>query len=193
MSLTQQVYESLRRDILGLRFEENVFLNEGDLAGRYGVSKSPMREALHRLCMEGILVSHPRKGYLLAAVTPQEFMHAQRLRMLCEGYAMELAMQRPQAEKAALVAMAGRPYAIEDNAAFHLMVADMGGVQTLSAIIRRLLSTVERTISMRSQARGIGLQPADIHLEMAGAIEAGDISRARAALARDLSLSEEMR
>lgn len=190
MTLTQEVYTRLRTDILSLTFAENEFLNEAELAKRYSVSKAPIREALHRLCMEGVLVSWPRKGYLLAPVSQRDYEHTQRLRLLCEGYAIELAAQADAAAKDALVEMSGKPYKIEENAAFHRAIAEMSGVKTLTATVSLLLSTIERTISLRNQSAGIGTQAGDVHRRMAKAIQRGDAQAAKEALAEDLRLAE---
>lgn len=190
MSLTEQVYGRLRQDILDLQFGENEFLNEAALAARYGMSKAPLREALHRLCMEGVLVSHPRKGYLLAPVTQQEFAHAQRLRFLCEGYAIELATLAPKEARTALLAQAEKPYRMAENSAFHRQIAALSGSRVLLQTVERLLSTVERTLSLRMQASGMQPQPATVHQAIAQAILMGDAEAAKQALARDLSLSD---
>lgn len=189
MSLTDQVYRRLRLDILTLRYGENEFLNESALADRYGTSKAPLREALHRLCMEGVLISYPRKGYLLAPVSQQEFAHAQRLRFLCEGYALELAAQAPLEARQALLSQAGSPYKMEENTAFHRTIAEMSGSRTLVQTVERLLSTVERTLSLRFEATGMPPQSAAVHLAIAQALVQGDADAAKRALADDLSLS----
>ena len=189
MSLTEQVYASLRLDILHLHFGENEFLNEAALAERYSVSKAPLREALHRLCMEGVLVSYPRKGYLLAPVTQQEFAHAQQLRLLCEGYAIDLAISAPLEARQALLDGASLPYRMEENSGFHRDLAALSGSRTLLQTVERLLSTVERTLSLRIQAAGMPPQSAEVHQAIAAALVRGDAEAAKQALAEDLSLS----
>ena len=64
-SLTEQVYEALREDILRARRRPGQVVAEPELALHYGVSKTPVREALRLLAQDGCVIVLPRKGYLV--------------------------------------------------------------------------------------------------------------------------------
>ena len=187
MSLSTDVYGKMRADLHGLVFGGNEFLNEEALARRYEVSKAPVREALRQLCMEGVLVSYPRKGYLIASVSPQELMHAQRLRLLAEGYAIELiAGTAPQEALTRLLELALQPYTLENNTRFHLLLASLTESRSVMDVVARLLSTVERPLSLQNMAE----QPSarrEQHVRLAQALAAGDAEAARLALQDDLA------
>lgn len=186
MSLTTEVYEKMRADLHNLVFDGNAFLNEDALAKRYDVSKAPVLEALRRLCMEGVLVSYPRKGYLIAGITQQELAHTQHLRMLTEGYAVELAMKNASTDaKADLLALAEQPYTLENNTHFHTALAAMAESRTVSDVVSRLMSTVERPLSLRNMTAQPG-NKREAHIQLAKALMAGDTDGALRALARDL-------
>ncbi|MDP6925550.1 MAG: GntR family transcriptional regulator, partial [Rhodospirillales bacterium] len=67
--IRDSVYSRIRADILtcGLAPGSRVF--ENDLAERYGVSKSPVRDALLRLQEHGLVEVLPRKGYLIRPIS----------------------------------------------------------------------------------------------------------------------------
>lgn len=57
------MFETLKQEMLDLKLEPGAFLRENDLCQRFGVSRTPMREALQRLEDQGFLDSVPYKGY----------------------------------------------------------------------------------------------------------------------------------
>ncbi|MDO5033368.1 MAG: GntR family transcriptional regulator [Eubacteriales bacterium] len=64
-TLSNQIYETLMHDIISGVFSPTDIINENTLVERFGVSKSPVRDALIKLCNDGILTSMPRVGYRL--------------------------------------------------------------------------------------------------------------------------------
>lgn len=67
------IYEKLRNEILWLDLEPGQLVDESSLAGRFEVSRSPVREALVRLVSEGLLQTLPNKGTIVAPLRIQEF------------------------------------------------------------------------------------------------------------------------
>ena len=63
-SMTEKVLEALREDIINWVYEENDMITEAEISEKFGASKTPSREALNYLCMEGFLDKIPNKGYL---------------------------------------------------------------------------------------------------------------------------------
>ncbi len=58
----QRVYAQVREDIIGLRLSPGADLDEASLEERFGVSRTPVREALIRLASEGLIVLLPNRG-----------------------------------------------------------------------------------------------------------------------------------
>ena len=56
-SMTECVLEALRNDIINWNYEENDVITEAEISKKFGVSKTPSREALNYLCVEGFLES----------------------------------------------------------------------------------------------------------------------------------------
>jgi DNA-binding GntR family transcriptional regulator len=81
--LRDQIYKLLREDLLGGTLPEGTRLVEVELAERYGVSRTPIREALFQLAREG-LVAQTDRGYALMADTPLDFVQRMGVRLLLD-------------------------------------------------------------------------------------------------------------
>ena len=69
MKLKDQIYEKVLNEITEGRYLQNEIITERELIEKYGVSKSPVREALIELCNENVLVSRPRMGYQIRPIS----------------------------------------------------------------------------------------------------------------------------
>ncbi|ACR10886.1 transcriptional regulator, GntR family [Teredinibacter turnerae T7901] len=81
--LSDQVYGLLKEDLVGDVFSPGQRLVEVDLAKRYGVSRTPVREAMARLSREGLLESHER-GYLCPLDTQRDIVDRLEARRLID-------------------------------------------------------------------------------------------------------------
>ncbi|MEU6642802.1 GntR family transcriptional regulator [Saccharomonospora sp. NPDC046836] len=81
------VYRALRDDILGGRAEQGAALDEAALAGSFGVSRTPVREALRLLQSEGLLVSGPRRQLFVVDLSDRHRREVAILREALEGSA----------------------------------------------------------------------------------------------------------
>jgi DNA-binding GntR family transcriptional regulator len=86
-------YNKLRDDILAGVFIAGSLLQETALASRYGVSRTPMREALARLEQDGLLERAPR-GYRIRAGTPEDVLDIYDARIALESVAISSAAVR---------------------------------------------------------------------------------------------------
>lgn len=62
-TLRDQIYESIKKDLILGKYNLEDPINEKELMMKYNVSKAPIRDALIELCNEGVLKSIPRYGY----------------------------------------------------------------------------------------------------------------------------------
>ncbi|PRX27310.1 DNA-binding GntR family transcriptional regulator [Paraburkholderia sp. BL18I3N2] len=81
--LRDQIYQLLREDLHGGAIPAGARLVELDLAERYGVSRTPVREALFQLAREGLVVRTDR-GYSLMKDTPKDFLQRMEVRLLLD-------------------------------------------------------------------------------------------------------------
>lgn len=82
--MPKSVYEELRDDIVAGRFQPGFPLVEATIAEHYGVSRTPVREALLQLLRDGIVERHGR-GISVATRTPEEILEIYEVRILLEG------------------------------------------------------------------------------------------------------------
>jgi DNA-binding GntR family transcriptional regulator len=80
--LAGRVYEQLKRDILSCVLRPSQAVYEAELAQRYGVSKTPIREALNTLRREGYVHVVPRRGYIVAPISIQDVQQILSLRLI---------------------------------------------------------------------------------------------------------------
>ncbi|HEY7244598.1 MAG TPA: GntR family transcriptional regulator [Xanthobacteraceae bacterium] len=90
-TLQQQVYDSLRADLMGGRFLPGETLSLRKVAFANGVSPMPAREAFKRLLSEGALELLPNRTIAVPKLLIEDFRHLMRVRAMVEGYAAELA------------------------------------------------------------------------------------------------------
>ncbi|WP_329119900.1 GntR family transcriptional regulator [Streptomyces sp. NBC_01465] len=87
-----RVYAHIKQAVLDRRYEGGTLLTEGDLAEAVGVSRTPVREALLRLEVEGLIKLYPKKGALVLAVSAQEISDVVETRLLVEEFAVRKAV-----------------------------------------------------------------------------------------------------
>ncbi|UUN28078.1 GntR family transcriptional regulator [Streptomyces sp. FIT100] len=92
-----RVYTHIKQAVLDRRYEGGTLLTEGELAEAVGVSRTPVREALLKLEMEGLLKLYPKKGALVLAVSAQEIRDVVETRLLVEEFAVRQAVPAPPA------------------------------------------------------------------------------------------------
>ena len=87
-----RVYTHVKQGVLERRYEGGTLLTEGELAEAVGVSRTPVREALLRLEVEGLIRLYPKKGALVLPVSAQEIADVVETRQLVEEHAVRKAV-----------------------------------------------------------------------------------------------------
>jgi len=93
-SLRSRVFSQLQNDILNGYYEPGESLIETKLSEELGVSRTPIREALRQLELEGLVQSIPNKGVIVKGVTSQDIQDIYTIRMLIEGLAARWAAEK---------------------------------------------------------------------------------------------------
>ena len=94
LPLRDVVFETLRQKILKGELKPGERLIEVALAQRLGVSRTPVREAIHKLEQEGLVVMAPRKGAQVATISAQSVRDVLEVRKAMECLAVCLAISR---------------------------------------------------------------------------------------------------
>lgn len=93
-SLRGRVFHTLREDILSGKYKENEELREVSLGEELGVSRTPVREALRRLELEGLVKIIPNKGAYVTGITKKDVDDIYAIRSLLEGLCARWATER---------------------------------------------------------------------------------------------------
>jgi DNA-binding GntR family transcriptional regulator len=94
LNLPDRVYSKLKQQILTCRLAPEHRLIESELCAALHVSRTPLREALNRLALEGLVVAAPLAGYIVAPLTIEDIRDLTEVRQIVESEAAALAAQR---------------------------------------------------------------------------------------------------
>ena len=97
LPLRDVVFNTLRQAILKGELEPGERLMEIQLAKRLGVSRTPIREAIRKLELEGLVVMVPRKGAYVAGLSSEDVKEVLEIRAVLEGLAASLAAKNASA------------------------------------------------------------------------------------------------
>ena len=93
-TLREKILETIRDAILKGALKPGEKVAEPELAERFGISRTPIREAFRQLESEGYLTVIPRKGAVVAALSEKDVDEFYAIKSILEGYAAELAATR---------------------------------------------------------------------------------------------------
>ena len=193
----------LKRDIISCKLRPGQLVGEGELAAEYGMSKTPIREAINLLRQEGFVQILPRRGTLIKAIDVQDVQHTFFLRMLLEPEAAALAASRASGDQlkqlanlseATQVRSTGKILSqadrLENNRLFHVAIAEASGIARLVEMIGGLHEEVERFYNSE-RLRHAGDPTGEHHHELLDAIVSGDADRARSLMADSIRASRQ--
>lgn len=90
IKIRERVYDYLKTSILSGRFNPGKRLTEEHLANEIGVSRTPVREALHKLESEGLIKPRKKRGFVASMDSKDEIEELFDIRASLEGYALRL-------------------------------------------------------------------------------------------------------
>lgn len=196
-SIASALTDQLRSAILAGTFAPDSRLRLEELGTSFGVSLSPVREALLRLCGEGFVVSEEQRGFRVAAATPGKLEELIALRSLLEPYALRLSIERgDMAWEESLVAIFHRLTRIEQkngyvpfldeweraHREFHLALVAGCGMPMLMQFCSMLHDQADRYRRLFLKKHPPQRNVADEHARMLDAVLARDADTACALL-----------
>jgi DNA-binding GntR family transcriptional regulator len=142
--------ELIREAIVDGRLKPGQRLKEEDLARQLGISRTPVREALLMLQVEGLIEATPNRGATVRVHTPDDLEDLYALRALLEGHAARRAGTRiTEAEVDSLRESCERFEAlspdddlrelVRENLFFHSTILDIAGSNRLAAMVRGVI------------------------------------------------------
>lgn len=200
LSLREQIAEHLRNDILCGRMAEGDHLNEAELAKRFGVSRTPIREALQQLMHEGLLDGKRNVGVKVAR-RPLDSIEelVVPIRRSVETFALrsyfatltadDFARWSAILEKMRTACLADDFHLIaEQDIAFHRSIVHRAGQRDLdtlwSAIVARVRHHFAET-QQRLYTQAISIY--DEHVRILDVFRTGDVDAAVEALAQNIA------
>ena len=100
-SLTSIIFEKIREDILNDQYAHGEKIVEAKLAEELGVSRTPVREALKQLELDGLVENIPNRGVIVKGISKQDIYDIFTIRMAIEGIAAQWAVERMSDEELA--------------------------------------------------------------------------------------------
>lgn len=186
--LRETVYEQLRADMISCTLAPGTELREAELASRFDMSKSPVRDALMRLEREGLVITLPRQGYRVAPVSLADVLDMFHLRAALERACVERIVLNASDEQLRsldefrqLDAAAWEGGFIAFNRAFHRRIAELGGNARMRDQLNDLIDLLERAVqvSVASINKGDPQALVTEHTEIINALQARALKRAQ--------------
>ncbi len=187
------VYEMLRAEILSLALSPGSPIDEVQLAERFGMSRTPIREALVRLASEGLVETLPNRSTLVANIDVLNLnpffdaitlMYRVTTRLAAQHHRPEdlEVIRARQTEFAAAVLAQDALAMIATNRQFHAAIAEAGRNPYYCGLFVRLLDDGRRLLRLYYQSFDDRLPEECVHEheEMIDAIAGGDVARADA-------------
>ncbi len=199
--MVTSVYDAIRDAIVAGRIKPGETLSENRLATEFGTSRTPIREALHRLEIEALVERLPR-GVQVRETSPEEIIDIYDVRITLEGAAAraaaeratELDRRRLRAAQAAMVETgADARERAAANRQFHEAVWAASHSPTLVDLLQRLNVHLVRypTTTLEGDDRWQAVLAE--HEELLDAIDAGDPMRAREVAEHHMDGAREVR
>lgn len=193
-----QVFERLREQILSLALAPGTLLSRAELAAQFGLSQTPIRDALIKLGEEGLVDIFPQHATVVSRIDVALAEQAQFLRRAIEaevvrtlaGRADAALLDQLRAQTDVQAALMGSPAYLEFIAAdraFHRLMYEAAGVPDLFDLVRQRSGHVDRLRMLNLPSVGKQRTIVQDHRRIVEAIASGDTEAAQTSLREHLS------
>lgn len=186
-TISAQVADAIRQRILSGEYEANLQLRQEHLASEFGVSRIPVREALHQLHSEGFVTLVSHKGAVVSSIELDEILELYELRARIETWLIAHAIPKMQDADLALARERAREHEEKGcegasssrlNWAFHLALYAPSGRNATIEMVARIHQQLERYTRMMVSLTEIQAQSDRDHWQLIELCEAKDTLRA---------------
>ena len=202
VSLPDKIYATLKHRILTAAIPPGQRIVEKDLCSEMQLSRTPLREALNRLALEGLVNLIPYRGYAVSPLTVDGFRELCEVRRILESETAALAAERATKEDIErLSTLAELRYRRGDrrtyekylriNSAFHLELVRSTRNTRLEAVVMSALDQHQRPLYLGLGVGVDGRASTSEHRDVVAAIVAHDAKRARALMVEHITHAEE--
>lgn len=198
-STSHQLYELLRSRIIALELPPGMQLSRNDLAAFYGVSQTPVRDALQMLEKEGLVIVFPQSRTEVTRIDLAQARETQFLRMSLElevtralscdaGQPAVLQVERiVQLQETALTIDRDMDRFSQLDRQFHQTMFEAAGVPDLWMLIQSRSGHIDRLRKLNLMDPGKAATILDAHREIAARMREQDVTGAQDAVRRHLS------
>ena len=202
LPLRDVVFNTLRHAILKGELEPGERLMEIALAQKLGVSRTPIREAIRKLELEGLVVMVPRKGAEVADITEKDLRDVLEVRTALEELSIELAMKNMNDDDYKQLTEANKLFAkdsegddlikiAEADVAFHELMYMATGNKRLIQMINNLREQMYRYRLEYIKDKSTHARLVDEHNRIIDAMVKNDVAAAKAAIKLHVENQEE--
>jgi GntR family transcriptional regulator, rspAB operon transcriptional repressor len=181
-TIRRRIYNFLREQLLSGEIQPHQHLIEAKIAQDIGTSRTPVREALHSLELEGLVESIPRVGYVVKPISGEEVEEICEIRAAIEGVAARWAMEKDHKK---LVMELGKNISVSEHkvskgdlgtfvdmdARFHETISKYSGSQRLLELAQTLRRHMLRYRIQSIYSMGNVLRAIDGHKAILRAME----------------------
>lgn len=200
--LRDVVFENLRTAILEGNLKAGQRLMEVQLAEQLGVSRTPIREAIRKLELEGLVVMLPRKGAYVANMSFKDLIDVLEIRSSLEGLAASLAAERLREEDIAELERVAKEFetsvreadidnVLKKDVEFHEKIFLMANNKKLYQLITSLWEQVHRFRVTYVSNYDASLSLVDEHNRILEAIKSGDCELAKKYATEHIEIAEQ--
>ena len=185
--LYEQVAERLRSRILSHTLSPGSWIDEQWLCGEYGISRTPLREALKVLATEGLVTMKPRRGAYVTEMSERDVIEVYHLLSLLESDAAgEVARHASDSDMAELArlhaelegAVSDRERFFALNEAFHLRILEIAGNRWRKQVVADLRKVMKLNRHHSLFREGRLAESLNEHRALAGALARRDAAAA---------------
>jgi len=186
-TISAQVADAITQKILIGEYEANAQLRQEHLATEFGVSRIPVREALHQLHSEGFVTLVSHKGAVVSSISLDEILELYELRARIETWLLALAIPRMTDDDLALAKERARQhqeqgatgeYSNQLNWNFHAALYAPSGRDATIELVGRIYQQLERYTRMMVSLTEIQVKSDRDHWQLIELCEAKDTLRA---------------
>jgi DNA-binding GntR family transcriptional regulator len=198
-SLVDQVRDSIHAAITSGRLDPGERLREIPLSKHFGVSTTPVREALRRLESEGLVQVQPRRGAVVVALEDSVVSDLYDLRLILEVEAGRMAAGRSDMDLGAVytrlgelerLVEAGESAFAEIDVRFHRAINDLSGNRELAAVAERVHRRIQ-AVRVRTAGTGRLRVAQNQHAEIVEALRKRDPELASSAISEHICSAKE--
>lgn len=155
MTLRERIVESIRNAIVNGQLPSGTRITEPEFAEKFGISRTPIREAFRQLESEGFLSVMPRKGAIVVSLSARDVSNFYDLKMVLEGYAARSAVKTLSAADITKLETVNRQLEAASHKKnlrrilvlhneFHDIILRACGNEKLHAIVRNMITQFQR-------------------------------------------------